>query len=64
MGLIVFVERVVDALFKDLIWILWPTRALWSRFRVRETEITEEFSEVTRMIFDIELLLDEVPNLL
>jgi hypothetical protein len=54
--LIALLERVVDALFEDLIWILWSTGSLWSWLRVGETEVTEEFAEIIWMVLNVEFI--------
>jgi hypothetical protein len=56
--LVALVERVVDALFENLVWILWLMWTLWSWFRVRETKPPEECSEVIRAVGNTEFLLE------
>ncbi len=54
-------ERVLDAFVEDLFSVIWSFRA-WNG--VGEAEIREKRREVVRMIFDIELLVKEVLDLL
>ena len=42
----ILVERVIDALFEDLVWILWAIWPLWAGFFVGQSEIAKEFAEV------------------
>jgi hypothetical protein len=64
MWLVVLVERVVDALFEDFIRILWPVRALWSWFRVRETEFPKKGTEIIWAVGNAKFLLEKMLNLL
>jgi len=53
-----------DALVENLFWILRSMWTLRSRFCVGQAQLTEEFPTVIRMVFDIELLFEEMLNLL
>ena len=60
----VLVERVLDAFVEALFGGIWPVRAFRPRNGVMETEIVEKRWEIVRMVFDIELLVEKVLNLL
>jgi hypothetical protein len=54
------VERVVDAFFEDLIWIVWPRWTFWTRLRVRQAEVPEEPVEIIRMILNAKLFVQQL----
>ncbi len=53
-----------DALFEDLVWILWLVRTLWPWFCVGEPEIPKKGTEIIWTVLDTEFFLEEVLNLL
>jgi hypothetical protein len=58
------VERVLDAFVEDLFGVLWSVRAFCLGNSVMEAKIVEERWEIVWMIFDIELFIKKVLNLL
>jgi hypothetical protein len=58
------VERVPDAFVEDLFGVLWSLRAFCSRNGVVEAEFIQKRWEVMWVIFDIELLVEKMLNLL
>ena len=64
MWLLVLVERVIDALFENVVRILRSMWTLWPRFRIRKTEISQERAEIVQVVLDIEFFGEKVLNLL
>lgn len=58
------VERVPNAFVEYLFGVLWSLRVFCSRNGVVEAEFIQKCWEVVWVIFDIELLVEEVLNLL
>ena len=52
----------MDALFEDLVWILWTVRPLWAGFCVGQSKIAKEFAEVIWVVFDTEFFVEKVLN--
>ncbi|EMA47294.1 hypothetical protein C448_05528 [Halococcus morrhuae DSM 1307] len=64
MWLLVLVERVIDALFEDFVWVLRLIWTLWPWFRIREPKISEERTEIIWMVLNIEFVHEKMLNLL
>ena len=64
MRIVILVERVVDALFEDLVRIVWAVWPLWAGFCLRQSETSQEFTEIVRVVFDIEFVVEKVLSLL
>ena len=58
------VERVLDALVEDFFGVVRSIWAFCARNGVMEAEVVEDRWEIIWMVFDIELLIEEVLNLL
>jgi len=60
----ILVERVLDAFVEDLFGVVRSVRTFCPRNGIMEAKIVEERWEVVRMIFNIELFVEKVLNLL
>ena len=58
------VERVFDAFVEDFFGVVRPIRTFCPRNSVVKAKIVEERREIVRVVFDIELLIKKMLNLL